>query len=105
LSRSLVASSLAIFADASRAAQSNAAAATPLPRREQILVAFMLGDRSNVIDTAGPWEVFQDVMLHDEAHAHPFELFTVGPANAKVVKMTGGLRIQPHYTIENAPQP
>lgn len=30
---------------------------------DRIGVAFMLGDSANVIDTAGPWKVFQDVML------------------------------------------
>ena len=34
------------------------ASADPIP------VAFLVGDNVNVIDTAGPWEVFQDVMLH-----------------------------------------
>ena len=37
----------------------------------------MLGEDANVIDTAGPWEVFQDVML--EGDDPPFELYTVAP--------------------------
>ena len=36
----------------------------PLPRRDPVRVAFMLGDGANVIDTTGPWEVFQDTMVH-----------------------------------------
>ena len=39
-----------------------AAALAPLPKRDRVKVAFMLGDDANVIDTAGPWEVFQDVV-------------------------------------------
>lgn len=74
-----------------------------LPRRERVKVAFMLGDNANVIDTAGPWEVFQDVMLQ-EGHQHPFELFTVAPQPG-ILRMTGGLQVQPDFTIENAPQP
>jgi transcriptional regulator GlxA family with amidase domain len=75
-----------------------------LPRRERVKVAFMLGEGANVIDTAGPWEVFQDAMLTGVAHHHPFELFTVAP-EAAILRMTGGLRVQPDYTIANAPQP
>jgi transcriptional regulator GlxA family with amidase domain len=83
-----------------------AAVAPPLlPKRDRIRVAFMLGDSANVIDTAGPWEVFQDVMVDGPGgHSHPFELFTVAPAKG-ILRMTGGLRVEPHYTIENAPQP
>jgi transcriptional regulator GlxA family with amidase domain len=82
-----------------------AATVATLPRRERVKVAFMLGEGANVIDTAGPWEVFQDVMLDGTlGHQHPFELFTVAPA-AEILRMTGGLRVQPDYTIENAPQP
>lgn len=75
-----------------------------LPRRKQVKVAFMLGENANVIDTAGPWEVFQDVMLDDGGHHHPFELYTVGPTK-DVLTMTGGLKVQPHYGIDDAPQP
>lgn len=109
LSTSVAAASLAVFArPAAAAAQNKSSGATALPRRKKIRVAFMLGEGSNVIDTAGPWEVFQDVMLggsEHEEHAHPFELFTVGPAGKKILTMTGGLRVEPHYTIKNAPQP
>lgn len=76
-----------------------------LPRRERIRVAFMLGEHANVIDTAGPWEVFQDVMLDGAAgHGHPFELYTVAPTH-DMVRMTGGLQVKPHYSIEDAPAP
>lgn len=80
------------------------AALVPLPRRERIRVAFMLGDNANVIDTAGPWEVFQDVMLHGGIHHHPFELYTVAPED-RLLRMTGGLQVKPDYAIGDAPQP
>jgi len=76
----------------------------PLPRRGRVKVAFMLGDGANVIDTAGPWEVFQDVMLHDGEHHYPFELYTVAPTE-DLITMTAGLMVKPHYSIANAPQP
>jgi len=83
-----------------------AAAPTPragLPGRDHIKVAFLLGADTNVIDTAGPWEVFQDVMvLRAGAHANPFAMFTVGPGAP--VAMTGGLRVIPDYSIVSAPK-
>jgi transcriptional regulator GlxA family with amidase domain len=85
-----------------RAAAQGAAPPNALPRRDRVKVAFMLGDNANVIDTAGPWEVFQDVML--DGNHEPCELFTVGPS-AKPLRMTGGLEVNPRYSIENAPQP
>ncbi|WP_068877270.1 MULTISPECIES: DJ-1/PfpI family protein [unclassified Phenylobacterium] len=82
-----------------------AVAASPLPARKLIFVAFMLGDNANVIDTAGPWETFQDAMpMVDGKMAHPFRLFTVAPT-LEPVQMTGGLVVKPHYSIDTAPQP
>src|SRR5687768_9810504 len=87
-------------------AQSGAAATTNrLPQRELVRVAFLLGENANVIDTAGPWEVFQDtMMMNGDDHRHPFELYTVAPS-ADLLRMTGGLEVRPRYTIVNAPQP
>jgi transcriptional regulator GlxA family with amidase domain len=77
----------------------------PLPRRTRIRVAFMLGDATNVIDTAGPWEVFQDtVLMQAGAHAAPFELITIGPSRDPL-SMTSGLKVTPGFTFEDAPQP
>ena len=82
-----------------------AGAAVTLPRRDQVKVAFMLGEGTNTIDTLGPWEVFQDVMLGEGlTMRHPFELYTVG-ASLDPVVMTGGFKAMPHYSVANAPQP
>jgi transcriptional regulator GlxA family with amidase domain len=62
-------------------------------------VAFVLTEGANVIDMAGPWEVFQDTMVGDQMG---FELFTVGESSSPVT-MTGGLRAVPQYTFANAP--
>ena len=65
----------------------------------------MLGENANVIDTAGPWEVFQDVMVTEgDRHLHPFFPFTVAPTE-EPVRMTGGLLVKPAYSIDKAPQP
>jgi len=64
-------------------------------------VAFVLTEGANVIDMAGPWEVFQDTMAGDQMG---FQLFTVGESD-KPVTMTGGLRAVPQFTFANAPHP
>jgi transcriptional regulator GlxA family with amidase domain len=104
-----LAASVALFgcrqaATEETAAAPQGAAPAPLPERRHVKVAFMLGEGANVIDTAGPWEVFQDVMLPGISHNHPFELYTVAPT-AELLQMTGGLTVKPAYSIANAPQP
>ena len=97
-----LASSVALFGIGRAVAAGGAL--VPLPKRRRIRVAFMLGDDTNVIDTAGPWEVFQDVMIHADEHYYPFELYTVAPAE-DLLRMTGGLQVKPDFSIQNAPQP
>ena len=58
-------------------------------------VAFVLTDNANVIDFAGPWEVFQDTS---------FNLYTVSDS-LNPVSMTGGLQVVPHHTFADAPAP
>jgi transcriptional regulator GlxA family with amidase domain len=99
-----LAASLGIFGRSFAAAATGAGEpANALPRRKRVKVAFLLGHHANVIDTMGPWEVFQDASTPDGDDA-PFELFTVAPEEG-LLEMTGGLKVQPHYTIANAPQP
>lgn len=64
-------------------------------------VAFVVTNGANVIDMAGPWEVFQDTMVGDRM---PFRLFTVSDSK-KSVEMTGGFRTLPHHTFSDAPHP
>ena len=95
-----------LAATGARAATGNPGTGTtaPLPRRERIRVAFMIGENANVIDTAGPWEVFQDTALPEDETRRPFDLFTVGPGQG-MVRMTGGLKVKPDHSIRTAPQP
>jgi transcriptional regulator GlxA family with amidase domain len=74
----------------------SAAAAT---EAQPMKVAFVLTDGANVIDMAGPWEVFQDTMAGDRM---AFQLFTVGESKSPVT-MTGGLRVVPNHTFADAP--
>jgi transcriptional regulator GlxA family with amidase domain len=77
-----------------------------LPADGNINVAFMIGDNTNMIDTAGPWEVFQDSHGHSAGGQMqmPFRLFTVAPED-KIYRLTGGMQVKPDYSIANAPQP
>ena len=76
----------------------------------KIPVAVMLDEAATMMDFAGPWEVFQDVIVAD---VPGYYLYTVAP-QMKEYNTTGnvlpghvmnGLRFTPDYTFENAPQP
>jgi transcriptional regulator GlxA family with amidase domain len=69
------------------------------PPTGRIPVAVAISDGGAVIDLAGPWEVFQDTMVRDEA---PFELFTVSEKTETVE--FSGLKLVPDYTFESAPE-
>jgi transcriptional regulator GlxA family with amidase domain/YHS domain-containing protein len=56
-----------------------------------------------MIDFAGPWEVFQDVMVPGRMD-HPFRLYTVSESTSPI-RTSGGMKIVPDYTFENAPAP
>ena len=100
--REFIQSSLVVSAAALAPSQEEPSA-LPLPRRDHIRVAFLLGADTNVIDTAGPWEVFQDVMvMKSGAHTNPFELVTVGPSRDPLT-MTAGLVVTPKFTFADAP--
>jgi transcriptional regulator GlxA family with amidase domain len=78
------------------------------PPQGRIPVAFVLGPSATMIDFAGPWEVFQDVMVPERGGLHenqmPFELFTVAE-KPDTLRVTGGMQVTPDYTIANAPAP
>lgn len=78
------------------------------PATGKIRVAFLISEGSNVIDMAGPWEVFQDTMIPERGSTHEdamvFELMTVA-ATRDPVRATGGLQLVPDYSLADAPQP
>ncbi len=73
---------------------------------QKLRVAFVLTDDAVMIDFAGPWEVFQDVMLTPTSAEmdHPFELYTVSDSTS-AIRASDGMKILPDYTFENAPVP
>jgi transcriptional regulator GlxA family with amidase domain len=87
--------------------QRGAGALTP-PAKGKIPVAFLVSENATVIDFAGPWEVFQDVHVMSRGSTMeemmPFELFTVAQGREPITA-SGGLRIVPQFTFEDAPSP
>jgi putative intracellular protease/amidase/YHS domain-containing protein len=73
------------------------------PLQGSIPVAFLISDGAQVIDFAGPWEVFQDVVVPGRAE-HPFRLYTVSESTSPI-HTSGGMKIVPDYNFENAPAP
>ena len=89
-------------------------ALTP-PSDGPIKVAFLISDDANVMDIAGPWEVFNETMLtakgkpwHEadglDDMSMPFETYTVSDS-LQPVRVGNGLIIVPNYSFENAPKP
>jgi len=73
------------------------------PARGSIPVAFLISEGAVMIDFTGPWEVFQDVMVPGRADP-PFRLYTVSESTSPI-HTSGGMKIVPDYTFENAPAP
>ena len=73
-----------------------------------IPVAFAVSNGATVIDFAGPWEVFQDVMLGDpndmSTHRRGFSLSMVG-VTREPVRASGGMHVVPTHTVHDAPTP
>ena len=78
------------------------------PAKGPIPVAFVITESATMIDFAGPWEVFQDVMVESRGSSMdeqmPFKLYTVSDAKAPL-RVAGGMQIVPDYTFDDAPQP
>ena len=84
------------------------------PADGPIPVAFALSRGATMIDFAGPWEVFQDVMIPapkasagQQGHAQHrsgFNLYTVSE-KTEPIEASAGMKIIPDYTFETAPAP
>ena len=79
-----------------------------VPAKEKIPVAFVITDQAVTIDFSGPWEVFKDVFVKDRgktmAEQAAFRLYTVSDSREPVTT-SGGMRIIPDYTFDDAPAP
>lgn len=73
------------------------------PDKGNIPVAFLISEEAVVIDFAGPWEVFQQVMDPQTMQSR-FQTYTVAETAAPV-RVDGGMQIVPNFTLSNAPAP
>jgi transcriptional regulator GlxA family with amidase domain len=97
---------IAVLTVCAALATTPAAAAPPSPPAGAwtgggVNVAFVLTEGANVMDFAGPWEVFQDTWSPGGTW---FSLYTVSDER-KPIHATGGLTIVPQYTFADAPPP
>jgi transcriptional regulator GlxA family with amidase domain len=103
---SALGATLASYSSSSQGAPVSKAGPLQAPAKGKIPVAVLLSENAQVIDFAGPWEVFQGCHVHSRGSTMdemmPFELFTVAPT-AKEIRATGGMRILPDYTFADAP--
>lgn len=92
------------------AGDSPAAVSNPLrpPAKGTIPVAFLISEGAVVIDFAGPWEVFNNVMLPSRGSSMedqmPLQTYTVSETTAPI-RASGGMQIVPDHTLANAPAP
>lgn len=69
-----------------------------LSQSEKVSVAVLIFDGVELLDFAGPAEVF--IVASQQ---HPFRVFTVGPSRDSI-KTMGGITVTPEFSYENAPQ-
>ena len=84
------------------------------PKTGKINVAVLITQNANLIDFAGPWEVFTSARVKGRGNSkdedvpeddqYPFRLYTVGDSTNSV-KAGLGLTVVPQYTFVNAPTP
>jgi transcriptional regulator GlxA family with amidase domain len=65
-------------------------------------VAILVFDDIEVLDFAGPYEVFN--VARELISPEPFYVYTVAVVD-RIVQGRGNFAVQPHYTIDNCPQP
>lgn len=77
------------------------------PAHGQIPVAFVVSRGTVMIDLAGPWDVFNNVMIMSRGSSMedqmPFRTYTVAETTQPVTM--GGMKIIPDSTFANAPAP
>src|SRR5579871_700898 len=93
----------------SKGAAGETAVTNPLtpPAHGQVPVAFVVSQGTVMIDLAGPWEVFNTVMVVSRGSSMdeqmPFQTYTVAESTQPVT--LGGIKIIPDYSFADAPAP
>jgi len=73
------------------------------PAQGSIRIAFPISEGTQLIDFAGPWEVFDGVVKPGTTGEAAFELYTVAETLKPI--SASGMKIIPDYTFETAPVP
>jgi putative intracellular protease/amidase/YHS domain-containing protein len=73
------------------------------PDNGKVPVAFLISAGAVVIDFAGPWEVFHQVMDPQTMQGR-FQTYTVAETTAPI-RVSGGMQIVPDYSLADAPAP
>jgi transcriptional regulator GlxA family with amidase domain len=90
----------------SESGQTKAEAATDRllpPTKGRIPVAFVVSEGAVVIDFAGPWAVFNEVMLPGTQEM-PFYTYMVAET-LEPITASGGMKLVPDFTFQTAPTP
>jgi putative intracellular protease/amidase/YHS domain-containing protein len=93
----------AALADVSSSVAGDALSLLHAPEHGRIPVAFLISRGAVVIDFAGPWEVFHQVMDPQTMQGR-FHTYTVAETAAPV-RVSGGMQIIPDYSQTDAPRP
>ena len=75
-------------------------------RQLPIIVGIIIFDQVEVLDVAGPFEVFSVARLNEErryVEPSPFKVLLLGKKQEQVLAV-GGLRLIPDVTMENCPE-
>lgn len=84
------------------------------PKTGKIGVAVLVTQNANLIDFAGPWEVFTSTRIKGRGNSrnedvpeddqYPFQVYTVGDST-NPIQAGLNLTVVPQYTFDNAPTP
>jgi putative intracellular protease/amidase/YHS domain-containing protein len=73
------------------------------PALGSIRIAFPISEETQLIDFAGPWEIFDGVVKPGTTGEPAFEVYTVAGSLKPI--SASGMKIIPDYTFETAPAP
>ncbi|MGH9981358.1 MAG: DJ-1/PfpI family protein [Nitrososphaeraceae archaeon] len=71
-----------------------------------LIVGILIFDDVEILDVAGPFEVFAVTRLNDEQQlqqSSPFKVYLISETNKQIIAI-GGLRFTPDVTINNSPE-
>ena len=73
------------------------------PAQGSIRIAFPISEGTQLIDFAGPWEIFDGVVKPGTTGEAAFEVYTVAESLKPI--SASGMKIVPDHTFETAPKP